>query len=281
MNSFGRYRRFAAAVVTLVVLVVLMGVTARERETVMLLERALVEAAAPIQAWFEGLAAGIRGGLSDIRAISQLRRENESLRAKAEAYDAALHRLRELEIENERLRALLGFSEAVPFDYVVADVIARNPDNWFSRVTIDRGARHGIAKDMPVVTSQGLVGRVVAVSTNVSFVQLLTDRECGVGALVQSSRDAGIVKGQGSQSSLLRMMFFEREAEVGEGDALVTSGLGEVYPPGLFIGRVVKITTEQHGLIKYAAVRPGVDFGSLEEVLVIVNYRAAGEEGEP
>jgi len=281
LNSFGRYRRFAAAVVTLVVLVVLMGVTARERETVMLLERALVEAAAPIQAWFEGLAAGIRGGLSDIRAISQLRRENESLRAKAEAYDAALRRLRELEIENERLRALLGFSEAVPFDYVVADVIARNPDNWFSRVTIDRGSRHGIAKDMPVVTSQGLVGRVVGVSTNVSFVQLLTDRECGVGALVQSSRDAGIVKGQGSQSSLLRMMFFEREAEVGEGDALVTSGLGEIYPPGLYIGRVVEVTTEQHGLIKYAAVRPGVDFGSLEEVLVIVNYRAAGEEGEP
>lgn len=281
MNSFGRYRRFAAAVVTLVVLVVLMGVTARERETVMLLERALVEAAAPIQAWFEGLAAGIRGGLSDIRAISQLRRENESLRAKAEAYDAALHRLRELETENERLRALLGFSEAVPFDYVVADVIARNPDNWFSRVTINRGARHGIAKDMPVVTSQGLVGRVVGVSTNVSFVQLLTDRECGVGALVQSSRDAGIVKGQGSQSSLLRMMFFEREAGVGEGDALVTSGLGEIYPPGLFIGRVVKVTTEQHGLIKYALIRPGVDFGSLEEVLVIVNYQAAGEEEEP
>jgi rod shape-determining protein MreC len=281
LNSFGRYRRFAAAVVTLVVLVVLMGVTARERETVMLLERALVEAAAPIQAWFEGLAAGIRGGLSDIRAISQLRRENESLRAKAEAYDAALHRLRELETENERLRALLGFSEAVPFDYVVADVIARNPDNWFSRVTINRGARHGIAKDMPVVTSQGLVGRVVGVSTNVSFVQLLTDRECGVGALVQSSRDAGIVKGQGSQSSLLRMMFFEREAGVGEGDALVTSGLGEIYPPGLFIGRVVKVTTEQHGLIKYALIRPGVDFGSLEEVLVIVNYQAAGEEEEP
>jgi len=272
VNHLGRYRKFVAALVTLVVLVTLMGVTARERATVMFLERALIGAVAPVQSWFEGLAAGIRGGIADIQAISRLQEENEALRAKAGAYDAILRRLRELEIENERLRALLGFSQAVEFEYVVADVVARNSDNWFSRVTLSRGSADGIAKDMPVVTSQGLVGRIVAVTPHVSVVELLTDRDAGAGALIQSSRDTGIVRGQGNQSALLRMMFFVREAEVNEGDAVVTSGLGEIYPAGLFIGRVVDVEIEHYGLIRYATVRPSVDFGRLEEVLVITNY---------
>jgi len=278
VNLLSRYRKFVAALVTLVVLVTLMGVTARQRETLVWLERAAISLVAPVQSWLEGLAAGVRGGIADLRAISRLREENEALRVKAEAYDAVLHRLRELEIENERLRALLDFSQQVDFDYVVADVVARNADNWFSRVTINRGSADGIAKDMPVVTSQGLVGRVVAVAPNVSVVELLTDRDAGAGALVQASRDTGIVRGQGGQSALLRMMFFAREAGVNEGDAVVTSGLGEIYPPGLFIGRVVDVEIEHYGLIKYATVRPGVDFGRLEEVLVITN-RPDPDEG--
>lgn len=279
VSFFGRYRRFALALTALILAVVLMSVTARERETVLLIERALIEAFAPVQSWLDGMAAGIRGGVEDLGAISRLREENEGLRAKAEAYDVTLNRLRELEIENERLRALLGFAQTVDFDYVVANVVARNADNWFSRVTIDRGSADGVAKDMPVVTSQGLVGRVIGVSTNVSVVQLLTDRNSGVGALIQTSRAAGIVTGQGDQSSLVTMMLFERDAAVKVSDAVVTSGFGQIYPPGLFIGRVVEVEKDEYGLLKYAKVHPGVGFGQLEEVLVIVNAgadRAAG-----
>lgn len=272
MNQLGRYRKFLAAAFTLVVLVSLMGLTARERETVMFLEQAILGVFTPVQSWFSGLAAGIRGGISDIQAFSRLRAENETLRAKADAYDATLHLLEELEIENERLRALLGFNQAVPFEYVVADVVARNPDNWFSRVTINRGSADGIAKDMPVVTSEGLVGRIVQVSTGVAVVELLTDRDSAAGALIQSSRDAGVARGQGSDTPLLSMLLFVREAEVNVGDAVVTSGLGEIYPSGLFIGRVVEVHKENYGLIKSALVRPGVEFGRLEEVLVITNY---------
>lgn len=278
MNQLGRYRKFLAAALTLVVLITLMGFTARERETVRLVERAILGVFTPIQAWFSGLAAGISGGITDIQTFSRLRAENESLRAKAEAYDATLHLLEELEIENERLRALLGFSQAVPYEYVVADVVARNPDNWFSRVTINRGAADGIAKDMPVVTSQGLVGRIVQVSGSVSVVELLTDRDSAAGAMVQSSRDAGVARGQGSETPLLSMLLFVREAEVNVGDTVVTSGLGEIYPPGLFIGRVVEVRKEHYGLIKSAQIRPGVEFGRLEEVLVITNYRPPAAE---
>ncbi len=274
MLHLGRYRKFVAAVVTLVVLVTLMSLTARERGTVLLIEKALVEAIAPVQSWLDGLAAGVRGGIADLETISRLRAENQALQAKADAYDATVHRLRELEIENERLRALLGFAQSVHFEYVVADVVARNPDNWFGRVTINRGQVDGLAKDMPVVTSQGLVGRIVQVSRNVAVVQLLTDRDSGAGALIQSSRDAGIVSGQGNQSPLLSMMLFERGATVNVGDAVITSGLGQIYPAGLYIGQVVEVKRDQYGLLKYALVRPGVEFGRIEEVLVIVNGRA-------
>jgi rod shape-determining protein MreC len=274
----GRYRKFLAASIALVVLVTLMSVTARERERVLLVEKAVIEALAPVQAWFGGLTAGIRGTVADLQAIRHLREENNTLRTKAEAYDTAVHRLKELEIENERLRTLLGFAQAVEYEYVVADVISRNADNWFSRITINRGSSDGIAKNMPVVTSQGLVGRISEVSANISVVQLLTDRDSGAGALVQASRDAGIVSGQGSQSSLLSMMFFERTAEVTPEDTVVTSGFGEIFPPGLFVGRVVDVRKDSYGLVKYASIKPGVDFGRLEEVLVITNA-AAGVSG--
>jgi len=271
LSFFSRYRKFIAAVVTLVVLVALMGLTARERETVLLLEKAFLEALAPFQAWLGNLSAGIRTGIADLQAVGRLRAENIELRAKADAYDATVHRLRELEIENERLRALLGFAERVGYESVAAEVVARSPDNWFSRLVVDRGSADGVAKDMPVVTGQGLVGRVIAVSAHVSVVQLLTDRECGVGGLVQSTRDAGIVSGQGSQSPLLSMMLFERDAVVGPGDAVVTSGYGSIYPPGLYIGEVVEVKKDTYGLVKYALIRPGVVFGRLEEVIILTN----------
>lgn len=275
MIHLGRYRKFAAAILALIVLVALMSLTARERETMMVIERAILGLAAPIENWLGGLAAGIRGGVADIQAISRLRQENESLKAKADAYDATTHRLMELEQENERLRGLLGFRQAVTYETVAADVVARNPDNWWSRVTINRGAADGVARNMPVMTSQGLVGRVVEVSAHLAVVELLTDRDCQVGALVQSSRDAGVVRGQGSQADYLSVMLFARNAVVNVDDAIVTSGLGEIYPAGLYIGRVTKVTKDKYGLLKYATVEPAVEFGRLEEVLVITTPREA------
>ncbi len=280
MIHLGRYRKFLAALVTLALLVTLMSVTAREREAILLVEKAILEVFAPVQSWVGGLAAGVRGGVADIQAFSRLRQENDSLRAKADAYDVTFHRLRELEIENERLRALLGFAQIVEYHYVVADVVSRNADSWFSRMTINRGSVDGIARNMPVVTSQGLVGRIVEVSAHVSVVQLLTDRDSEAGALIQTSRDAGIVSGQGNQTSLLTLMLFERNAEVNVGDAVVTSGFGEIYPQSLYVGRVVEIRKDSYGLVKYASVKPGVEFGRLEEVLVITNAAPGGATGE-
>jgi rod shape-determining protein MreC len=132
---------------------------------------------------------------------------------------------------------------------------------------------------MPVVTSQGLVGRVIEVSSHVSVVQLLTDRDSQVGALVQSSRDAGTVSGQGNQTSFLSLMLFARDAVVNVDDAVVTSGLGEIYPPGLYVGRVVKVTKDRYGLLKYASIQSGVEFGRLEEVLVITTPRQGDDGG--
>lgn len=280
MIRLGRYRKFATALATLAVLVAVMSITARERETVLLVEKAIVEVFAPIQAWAGGIASGVRGGVADLAAIGRLRQENVDLKAKADAYDVTAQRLRELEIENERLRALLGFTQLVDYKYVVADVVARNADNWFSRITINRGSADGVARNMPVVTSQGLVGRVFEVSANISVVELLTDRNSGAGALIQASRDAGICSGQGTQSPLLSMMLFERNATVTTGDAVVTSGFGEIYPQGLYIGRVVEVKKDAYGLVKYAEVKPGVEFGRLEEVLVLTNaFPMGGVDG--
>lgn len=201
--------------------------------------------------------------------------DKEALIRKNEEPEANLRQLRgleskiqEVEAENKRLRDLLGFQENAPGDYLVAEVFGRDPSKWFSSVSIAAGSEQGIEPDAAVVCQAGLVGRILSVGDNLSTVLLLTDPESGVGAVVQRSRDLGVVLGGGGPESLTAR-FFSKDADVQVGDLIVTSGMGSKFPEGLLIGEVVSVRTPQPGLVKEAIVRPSVDFEHLEEVMVV------------
>ena len=240
------------------------------------MEEVITTIMAPIQyaassVGFQFRKVGLSTGelMTAYRDNQALRKENEELRQ---------NNLNTSEVlaENLRLRTMLDYKKvANQFDFVAAAVVGRDLGTWNGTIIINRGTADGISKDMAVVTPQGLVGSVVNVYTNVAKVQLILDSRSAVGTLVQrpESRVAAIVEGSTSSPLMPRMVNIARDADIIKSDKLITSGFGGIYPKGLLIGEVVDIVNEEGGLLKYASIKPAVDFDRLEEVLVIVRSR--------
>jgi rod shape-determining protein MreC len=155
---------------------------------------------------------------------------------------------------------------------VAASVVARNPDTWFSTVTLNQGTRAGIRDGMPVIVPQGVVGRIVSATPDSANVMLLTDPQSGAGAMDVRSQAAGVLLGQTNGSGQLQFQLFGHRPDIAVGDAVVTSGLSQYYPKGLLLGRIVSIAPSQFGLTEVAAVEPTVDFNALGTVLVVVQH---------
>jgi rod shape-determining protein MreC len=286
--------RVAAALAVGLLVVFLAGLTAAERDRVTVLEQAVREALRPALEVVTRAQEAVRGTAVTLLSLPRLREEQEELRAEAARVRDLERRLAVLEEENRRLRALLGFRPPVAGRVVGAEVVGRNPDNWLSRVVIDQGTRAGIGRNAPVMTAEGLVGRVSSPGLYQSVVTLLSDPGSAVGAMVARTREAGVCYGQVG-TELLRMRFFSRDARVEPGDQVVTSGLGGVFPPHLLVGTVVETFRGDYGLVQYATVRPAADLRSLGEVLVLLpsaspsepapstpgGLPSAGKEGPP
>ena len=201
--------------------------------------------------------------------LSSLRYENEALRDQNLRLSLELLKLREAQLENARLHALLHFKsqQAVEKSYILARVIARNPARIANTILIDAGTDEGIQARMPVVTADGLVGRILEVHGYTAIVQLLIDHNCRVSAVVQrQSRVSGIVSFEDG-TFYLKNVSLRGNIEVG--DLIVSSGLGEMFPKGLYVGQVVKVGDEAQGLFREVILAPGVNFHNLEEVFVL------------
>lgn len=275
MSDFLRDKLKVSAVVALMAILLLLAATRHERVRVTLAEGLMSDALGPLQSLASGIVQGGRRLTGSIIELRHLRGENLELKAQLESRLRLEANLSELRAENERLRALIGLPREREFSYLPARVIGRSPDNWFSTVILDRGRAQGVDRDMAVVTERGLVGRVSKVTERTAVVLLANDRDSGVGAVVQPSRDAGVVTGQNGPE--LRLQLFSRDARLGLDDQVVTSGLGGVFPKGIPIGRVTAIDREDYGLLKVASVTPAVDFDRLEWVLIITSGPHGGQ----
>ena len=240
------------------------------------MEKFITTVLAPVQSVVSNVGFTFRNISLSTGELMSTYRDNKMLRAENETLRQNSLNTTEIMAENMRLQSMLDYKKGVPqFDLVTAAVVGRDPGNWTSTIIINRGSIDGIAKDMPVVTPQGLVGSVVSVYNNAAKVHLLLDPRSAVGALVQrpESRVAAIVEGNSGTPLTPRMVNIARDADVIKGDKLITSGFGGIYPKGLLIGEVVDIVNEEGGLLKYAVLNPAVDFDRLEEVSVIVRSR--------
>ena len=215
---------------------------------------------------------------SNIWDLATVHEQNKMLRNEVEQLRVQNLQASEAIAENERLRALIGYRQmATQFDMVAARVIGRESATWSRMIVINRGKKDGVDVDMAVVTEKGLVGHVVEAGWNSSKVQLIMDPRSSVGTLVQraESRVAGIVQGDMDNPTMPQMVNIPKNADVVEGDVIVTSGFGGRYPKGLVVGLISSLQNDEGGLLKIGLIEPAVDFQKLEDVMVITASREA------
>lgn len=221
---------------------------------------------------FNDLAQGANDFTGDVIEIQRLQQRNAELEEALTLFQAELVELREVASDYERLSELVEYqSQALNQETLTAEVINYDQNSFLRTIIINRGSRDGIARGMPVVTQQGLVGRIIDVSANAARVLLVTDPSSAVSARLQTSRAQGSVTGL--LTGNLRMVMIPLDADVQVGDIVITSGLGGNFPPDIAIGQVTSTRQFEFELNQEAEVRSLIDFDTLEFVLVVTNFQ--------
>lgn len=192
--------------------------------------------------------------------------DNRELRLKLDAAETRIQQLSEQAAAAENLRAILELKKSLPYVTVAAEVIARSPGERANAVYIDKGEDAGLTTDLPVMTPQGIVGKIIAVFPHTSQVLLLTDTSSGVGCMLEKTRVQGVLKG--NAPDLPHLNYIMDEHPVGIGERVLTSGLDQIYPAGLPVGVVVE-AREGH-VYKAVSVQPTAPLDRLETVLVVM-----------
>jgi rod shape-determining protein MreC len=238
-------------------------------------EGAVVQVTTPGQVTLTGLTDRVSSVFETVGNFRNLQQRVAELEQISDSLLVENLRLQEVERENQRLRELLGFAETRPgIEFRSGQILARSigfdSNNFLNFIMLDLGRRHGIAVGMPVVNEQGLVGRISEVNESTSKVLLITDADSTVNAILQSSRLTGVVTGRPGADPV--MGFIPQGSEVSVGEIVLTSGMGGNFPKGIPIGQVVEVRQRDFEVFQEATVRPTVDFGRLEMVMIITNF---------
>ena len=280
-KSSNPHRRLWVLLIVLVSIFCVIFFAARGRFQVPVTSRAVLLVLSPFQqavSWVGDQVSGVTRNIWDIVTVHE---QNKMLRNEVEQLRVQNLEASEALAENERRRALIGYKQTMTqFDLVAARVIGRESATWSRMIVINRGRKDGVDADMAVVTEKGLVGHVVEAGWNTSKVQLILDPRSSVGTIVQraESRVAGIVQGDLDNPMMPQMVNIPKNADVVEGDVIVTSGFGGIYPKGIVVGLVSSLQNDSGGLLKVGLLEPAVDFQKLEDVMVIIVSREAPPE---
>ena len=225
------------------------------------------------QYWFAIRYQAIQQFLSAPRDIVTLRARNAELETEISQLQTQVIDLQQRVSQTEILAALVDFSRANPeSSYKAASVIGRDPSPFLHYIIINRGSNDGILRGMPVVTNQGLVGRIDAVIADAARVQLITDPNSTVNVQLKNANTDAVLLGSVTGDISLDMI--AQGAAVQSGDLILTSGLGGGYPPDLIVGQVINVRKLDYELFQQATVQSAVDFTRLDIVLVITNFQA-------
>ncbi|MEI8352382.1 MAG: rod shape-determining protein MreC [bacterium] len=237
-------------------------------------------------ATFQGSVTRALSGLHRTSAavgnMADMVRERDELEREAIALRAQVRRLDSVSRENAELRDLLAFKQQPGLRTVACEVIARDDGcGWWQTLRLDKGHEEGIAENMPVITPDGMVGRTTEVSAKTCDVLLISDRSFKASVRFEQEGSFGILHGggvslQGTHStgvlcvpSPFQADYIRKDLEIKPGERVVTSGLGGVFPPGLMVGRVIRMIPDETGLYQHAEVEPAADLARLRQVLVV------------
>jgi rod shape-determining protein MreC len=222
---------------------------------------------APIQKSVNGAIAFPESTLNAIQQLRNLREEVNRLQQENQSLRLELSNHKSLQAELERLKSVLQIKKTLPHKAQIARIIARDPSTWNKSFVIDIGYDDGVSPDSPVISEQGIVGRILETAPKYSRVLMIIDSDSSTGSIDVRSRVTGIIRGTGR--NLLRYLFVSPGEDIQTGDTLLSSGLGGVFPKGYSVGTVVKKTLSENGLGVDIEVVPAVDFGVLDYVFVL------------
>ena len=234
--------------------------------------RIVSDAVLPAQTFFTGLGRRITSIWKSLTKVTDLEEENKRLQAQLYALKEEQELFSRTREENKNLRKLLEISEVQQGRVIAAEVVARDPDNWFRSIRINKGSRSGVKKDMVAISPDGIVGRVVETSDNTSKIRLIFSERSAIPAQLVSSGELGVVYGEGKNTCVMR--YINADAQVKIGEQVISSRLGRIYPPGKILGTVSKLYGRDQLLYQAVQVKPSVQFGNLEYVLLIERQNA-------
>lgn len=230
----------------------------------------------PVQKVISKTINSTQGFFSFIFNIEKYQNENEELKSKVAFLEKEIRETEELKKENTRLRSMLEMRErTVEYETETAEVIAKDSGNWFIAFTVDKGSADGVELYDPVITDKGLVGYVSEVGTTYAKITSIIDSTTSVASSVKRTGDSAVVEGdlKLQEQGRCRMVYVDKDSIITAGDDLETSGMGGIYPKGIYIGKVLEITDDGTGLSQQASVEPAVDFDSVAEVFIITQIK--------
>lgn len=274
MPSFFSNKKLIILLASLIVLVALIGFSFKEKEQAVWPEQFVQDTVG----WFQFLverpaqyAAGFFGTVND---IENAYKENKELKANLEDYASVKQQNRDLQNSYQELKKQMKLEndpDLSDYKKFPALVIGRSYDGWNQTVTVDKGQNDGIKTGMAVITSDGLIGKIGSVGKFTSKVMLISDKQNAnqISAMVQKPQIYGMIEGFDEQKGVLLFQKIPVKANVKKGQVVETSGLTGIFPSGLLIGKVTKVSSDQYGLTKIAEVKPSVNLNNLTRVMIV------------
>ncbi len=221
----------------------------------------------PVQKSVTWLITFPENTLNAVRELRNLRQEVDRLQLENQSLRLELSNHKSVESELARLKDVLQIKTKFPRQAKIARIIAHDPSTWNSSFIVDAGSANGIQVDSPVISEQGIVGRVLEVTPNNARVLIVSDTDSSVAGIDERSRVTGIVLGTGR--SQLKFGYVSASEDVQKDDVIVSSGLGGIFPKGYALGTVVKKTESENGLTTEIEVQPAVDVAALDYVFIL------------
>ena len=273
MSRFFSNKRLILLMLGVILLVALISYTLRERENVSFPEQVIKDTVGAGQSLFSGPAHFVTGIFDNVDSLLNTYKENQHLKGRLDEFAAVQAEVTDLRSENDQLKEIVG-KEADLRDYnpIQATVIARNPDQWEEKIILNKGESSGVAVNMAVMSSRGLIGKVSLVTKSTSTVELISTQNPNyrVSAMVLGGDEGvfGLIEGYDAERRELMLKRIDAQIDLEIGQQVVSSGLGGIFPKGLIIGEITEITIDEFGLTQLAYIKPAADFTLLNHVMI-------------
>ncbi|ADL42547.1 rod shape-determining protein MreC [Caldicellulosiruptor obsidiansis OB47] len=238
-----------------------------------IVSRKLKEGYIPANSQIVKIVRDIREYINGIFHLNQIIAENKRLKEELSKLNSDKITIEEIKSENAKLKELLGLKDQIKLSasYEIARVVQRSQEAWLNYFIIDKGEKNGVKRNMVVINNQGLIGYIIDTGTNWAKVITVLDPDFSASAMVVRTREIGVVRGSVNLLSkrLCELRYISKDSKVKLNDIVITSGMGEIFPKGIAIGKVVQIKNDKFELTKNIVIEPLVDIENVEYVMVL------------